>query len=76
MWVPNNWSRDYPKSYCLSVGYVLPAGLPCLASMGEDTFCQADLMCHGGEIAGGGPPPSRRRRGNGGGIVGGELVKG
>jgi hypothetical protein len=23
MWVPNNWSRSYPKSCCLYVGYVL-----------------------------------------------------
>jgi hypothetical protein len=29
MWVLNNWSRGYLKSYCLSVGYVLLAGLPC-----------------------------------------------
>ena len=31
-----NWSGCYPKSCCLYVGYVLLAGLPCLASMGEE----------------------------------------
>ena len=36
MWVPNNWNRGYSKSCCLSVGYVLLAGLPCLASVGEN----------------------------------------
>ena len=36
MWVLNNWSRDYPKSCCLSMGYVLLAGLPCLAFMVEE----------------------------------------
>ena len=30
VWVLNNWNRGYPKSCCLSVGYVLLAGLPCL----------------------------------------------
>ena len=36
MWVLNNRSGDYPKSSCLSVGCDLQAGLPCLASVGED----------------------------------------
>ena len=36
MWVPNSWSRGYFKNYCLSVGYVLLAGLPCLASVGQE----------------------------------------
>ncbi|EDM05666.1 rCG32997 [Rattus norvegicus] len=36
MWVLNNWDSVYPKSYCLRVGYVLLAGLPCLPSMGEE----------------------------------------
>ena len=36
MWVLNNWSRDCPQSCCLYVGYVLLAGLPCLASVGEE----------------------------------------
>ena len=33
---PNDWSGGYPKSCCLYVGYVLLAGLPCLASVGEE----------------------------------------
>ena len=36
VWVPNKWSWSYPKSYYLSMGYVLLAELPCLASVGED----------------------------------------
>ena len=28
---PNDWRGGYPKSCCLYVGYVLLAGLPCLA---------------------------------------------
>jgi hypothetical protein len=36
MWVMNNQCRGYPKGCCLSVGYVLLAGLPCLASVGEE----------------------------------------
>ena len=31
-----NWNGCYPKSCCLSVGYILLAGLSCLASVGED----------------------------------------
>jgi hypothetical protein len=31
MWVVNNWDGGYHKSCCLYVGYVLIAGLPCLA---------------------------------------------
>ena len=38
MWVLNNWSGGYPKGCCLSVGYVLLAGLPCLSSVGEDVL--------------------------------------
>ena len=37
IWIPSNWSRDYAKSCCLYVGYVLLPGLPCLASVGEVT---------------------------------------
>ena len=36
-WVLNNWSGGYSKSLCLFVGYILLAGLPCLASMREET---------------------------------------
>ena len=32
---PNNWNRSYPNCF-LNVGYVLLAGLPCLASVGEE----------------------------------------
>ena len=31
---PKELERDYPKSCCLFVGYVLLAGLPCLALEG------------------------------------------
>jgi hypothetical protein len=38
------------------MGYVLLAGLPCLASVGEDVPSLADLMCQGGGgIPRGGP---------------------
>ena len=30
--------RGYPKSYCLFVGYVLLAGMPCLSSLGEEVL--------------------------------------
>jgi hypothetical protein len=33
---PEQLDWIYPKSCCQSVGYVLLAGLPCLASVGED----------------------------------------
>jgi hypothetical protein len=36
MWVSNNWSRGYPKSYCWYMGYVLLAGLPYLTSQRLD----------------------------------------
>jgi hypothetical protein len=51
MWVLNNWNWDYLKCCCLYVAYVLPAGLPCLASVG-------DLKCHGGGILVVGPTGS------------------
>ena len=41
---------DCPKSCSLGVGYVLLAGLPCLASMGEDEPGPADLMCQDGGV--------------------------
>jgi hypothetical protein len=41
MW-DRNWSGGYPKSCCLSMGYVILAGLPCLVSMGEDTHNLAE----------------------------------
>jgi hypothetical protein len=48
-WVLNNWSKGYPKSCCLPIGYVLLAGLPCLASVGEDVPSLTDLMCREGD---------------------------
>ena len=44
MWVLNNWSGGYPKSCCLYVGYVLLAGLPCLASVGEEVPSLAETL--------------------------------
>jgi hypothetical protein len=46
----NNWSGGYDKSCCLSLGYVLLAGLPCLASVGEEgpSLAHPDLMCQNG----------------------------
>ena len=35
---PEQLKRDYPKSCCLYVGYVLLAGLPCLTSEGEEAL--------------------------------------
>ena len=43
-------SVNCPKSCSLGVGYVLLAGLPCLASMGEDEPGPADLMCQDGGV--------------------------
>ena len=47
MWVPKEQNRDYPKSCCLYVRYVLLAGLPCLASMLQRGSTQPlrDLKC-------------------------------
>ena len=48
----NNWSRGYPKSCYLYVGYVLLVGLLCLASVGK-----------GVERYPGGPHPLREEGG-------------
>jgi hypothetical protein len=50
------------KICCLSVGYVLLAGLPCLSSVGEDGPSPVENWC--ARVGGhpGGPPPSWRRR--------------
>jgi len=32
---PYNWSEGFSKNCCMHMGYVIPAGLPCLASVGE-----------------------------------------
>jgi hypothetical protein len=44
---PKNSSGNYPQNCCLSVGFVLLAGLPCLASVGEDMPSLTDSMCQG-----------------------------
>jgi hypothetical protein len=70
MWVLNNWSGGYPKSCCLYegyMGYVLLAGLPCLASVGEDVPSLRDLVCQGKVI------PSLEKNGKAGGGVGGKA---
>jgi len=41
---PEQLERGYPKSCYLSVGYVLLAGLPCLASVGEDVPSPAETL--------------------------------
>jgi hypothetical protein len=72
MWVLNNWRGGYSKSCCLSVGYVLLAGLPCLTLVGEEahSFTETQSTRVGGYP--GGPIPAQRRRGGDGGrIVGG-----
>lgn len=67
LWVLNNWSRVYPKSYCLHVGYDLLAGLPCLALVGKDVPSPAKTWCAGWEIARGPPTLSEEKgRGRGG----------
>jgi hypothetical protein len=43
MWVLDNWNSGYPKSWSLYVGYVLLAGLPCMASVGEDVPSLAEV---------------------------------
>jgi hypothetical protein len=43
MWVPNDWSRGYRKSCCLSMGYVLLAGLFCQASVGDDVPSPSEI---------------------------------
>lgn len=54
----------------MSVGYVLPSGMPCRASVGEDAPNPSETSCN---MAGGYPgPPSqrgRKERGLGGGLV-------
>jgi hypothetical protein len=47
MWVPNNWSGCYPKSYCLFTGYVVAvSGL----SWRRCTNPHRDLISPGGLI--------------------------
>ena len=42
---PKQLELGYPKSCCLHVGYVLLAGLPCLASVGEEAPSLAKTRC-------------------------------
>jgi hypothetical protein len=49
------------------MGYVLLAGLPCLASVGEDVPSLRDLVCQGKVI------PSLEKNGKAGGGVGGKA---
>jgi len=50
----------YPKSFCMSVRYVLLAGLPCLASMGEDVLTELDVPGSHKE-----PPTCSEKKGKG-----------
>ena len=52
IWVLNNWNEGYTKNYYLSVEYGLLAGLPCLASVGEDTTSPTELKFQSGGIHG------------------------
>jgi hypothetical protein len=61
--------RGYPKSCCLSVGYVL-AGLPYLALVEEDAPSLTDTLQEERGISRGLPPAQRR---NGGGVEEGLL---
>jgi hypothetical protein len=45
MWVLNNWRRGYPKSFCLFMEYLLLAGLPNRASVGDHSPCLKDTLC-------------------------------
>ena len=40
---PQQLEGGHPKSYCVYVGYVLLAGLPCMASVGEDVPSLAEV---------------------------------
>ena len=68
MQVLNNWSRGYPRSCCLRVGYVLLAGLPCLASVGEDCLASERCEMPGWEGIPKGPTGSERGEGMGKGL--------
>jgi hypothetical protein len=66
---PEQLEQGYPKSSCLSVGYVLLAGLPCLASVGEDAPRLTETLSARMQ----GYPPAQRKVGgeSGGRICGG-----
>ena len=40
---PEQLERGYPKSYCLDVGYVVLAGMPCLPLLGEEAPLLAEV---------------------------------
>lgn len=44
IWVSNNWNRDYPRTCCLHVGYVLLVWLHCQASVGEEALSLAERL--------------------------------
>jgi hypothetical protein len=74
-----SWSRSqttgvggYPKTSCLSMGYVLLAGLPSyLASGGEETPTLAETWSTRVWENSEGPPPTQRKRRNVRRIMGG-----
>jgi hypothetical protein len=61
MWVLNNLNGGYPNS-CLYVGYVLLAGLPCLASVGEEVPSLPETSSARMEVYPGGHHEVRRER--------------
>jgi hypothetical protein len=65
MWVLSDWNEGYPKSYCLYMGYVGLAGLPCLASVGGKATSLADTRS--ARVRGylGDPTRSEEKRRNG-----------
>jgi hypothetical protein len=63
IWVPNKWSVGYPKSCCLSVGYVLLTWLLYLASVRKDVPNPAETLCARVERYPGELLPAHRRRG-------------
>ena len=46
----NNWSWSYPKSCCLSMRYVLLAGLPGLALVEEEVGVERSLTSTDSEV--------------------------
>ena len=60
-WVPNNWSRGYPKSCWTYMGDVLLTGLPYLASVGEEAPSLTELMCQGQGIPSRAPTHAKKK---------------
>jgi hypothetical protein len=71
IWIPNNWSQGYPKSCCLSVGYVILAVLSCLALEVEEVPNSVEICCvRVGRIPKGGSTLSEEKeRYNGGRVL-------